>query len=260
MRSTHGSGIFAPGQKPGDKAHTRIWGDPHVSEKDGTRWDFTKSSDFVLPDGTRIHAQTTSETGKSVTKGLTLSNGHERIQIDGINTGKPKTGEMLSDGYAWRAQHAASQNRDSFHLGGSADDVRWFRERITDGKTELAEVTGAKFEAKQNRYEQTVDNGKKYWVDPQLRPQLGAPAFGPAFQNALAPQMGAFPGNLGNAQWNQGLFTGQSQFNQLNPAQYGGFDPFGGLGRSFPDFRAVFQAIMMLQQQLLMMQLMGGGA
>lgn len=250
--------IFAPGQKPGDKAHTRVWGDPHVSEKDGTRWDFTKSSDFVLPDGTRIAAQTTSETGKSVTQGLTISNGHERVQIDGINSASPKTGDMMSDGYAWRAQHA-SQNRDSFHLGGSAEDVRWFRERITDGKAEIAEVTGATFDAKQNRYEQTVDNGKKYWVDPQLRPQLGAPAFGPAFQNAMAPQMGAFPGTLGDAQWNQGLFNGLSQFHQLPPVQNNGFEPFGGLGRSFPDFRAVFQALMMLQQQLLMMQLLGGG-
>src|SRR5690606_19714641 len=44
--------VYAPGQKPGDKPNTRIWGDPHVDEKDGTRWDFTKNSDFVLPDGT----------------------------------------------------------------------------------------------------------------------------------------------------------------------------------------------------------------
>ena len=59
--------IFDKGAKPGDAAMTHVWGDPHVNEKDGTRWDFTKDSNFRLPDGTTIAVHTSSETGQSVT-------------------------------------------------------------------------------------------------------------------------------------------------------------------------------------------------
>ncbi|HRC88053.1 MAG TPA: DUF1521 domain-containing protein, partial [Thermoanaerobaculia bacterium] len=96
--------IYAPGQKCGDTPMTRVHGDPHVSEKDGTRWDFTKDSDFVLPDGTRIFCNTSSETGQSVTTGLTITNGADRVEISGVN-GHPQVGEVTRDGYEWRAAH-----------------------------------------------------------------------------------------------------------------------------------------------------------
>lgn len=175
--------IYAPGQKPTDKPHTRVWGDPHVQEKDGTKWDFTKNSDFVLPDGTRINAQTTSETGYSVSKGLTITNGADRVNISGIDKNQPQTGPITHDGYEWRAQHLASNpGRDSFHLGGSGDDVRWFRERnnVMEG-----EIKGAYMDRKSNRYEQVVDNKKGFWVDPNLRPPVGSAAWGNEMRTAL---------------------------------------------------------------------------
>lgn len=178
--------IFAPGQKATDKPHTRVWGDPHVDEKDGTRWDFTKNSDFVLPDGTRINCQTTSETGQSVSKGLTIANGMDRVDITGINSDKPTTSAVTPDGYQWRAKHLASNpNRDAFHLGGNDKDVSWFRERNNriDGL-----ITGAKLDAKVNGYEQTVDNGKQYWVDPNLRAPVGSPAWGNQLRAHFADQ------------------------------------------------------------------------
>lgn len=178
--------IFAPGQKATDKAHTRIWGDPHVDEKDGTRWDFTKNSDFVLPDGTRINCQTTSETGQSVSKGLTIANGMDRVDITGINTNKPETSRVTPDGYQWRAKHLATNpNRDAFHLGGNDKDVQWFRERNNrmDGL-----ITGAKLDKAVNGYEQTVDNGKAYWVDPKLRAPVGSPAWGNQLRSHFADQ------------------------------------------------------------------------
>jgi hypothetical protein len=81
--------VYGPDQCPGDKPLTRIWGDPHVSENDGDRWDFTKDSDFVLPDGTRIHCNTSSETGQSVSTGLTIVNGQDRVDITGLNSHCP---------------------------------------------------------------------------------------------------------------------------------------------------------------------------
>lgn len=180
--------VYAPGQKPGDKPNTRIWGDPHVDEKDGTRWDFTKNSDFVLPDGTRINCQTTSETGYSVSKGLTIANGADKVQIDGINTGKPTTGPVTQDGYQWRAQHLASNpNRDSFHLGGTGDNVKWFKE---SAGVMHGEITGAKMDKKTNQYQQITNNESQYWVDPNLRPALGSNAWGNQLRSELADLLG----------------------------------------------------------------------
>lgn len=160
--------IYAPGQKHGEKAHTRIWGDPHVDEKDGTRWDFTKNSDFVLPDGTRINAETTSETGQSVSKALNITNGADRVRIDGIANNRPVTGAITQDGYEWRAAHLSSNpNRDSFHLGGDQNNVHWTRER--NGQIDGV-ITGAFYDKGQNAYEQKIDPTLRASVDPSLRP------------------------------------------------------------------------------------------
>ena len=167
--------IYAPGQNPGEKPHTRVWGDPHVDEKDGTRWDFTKNSDFALPDGTRINVETTSEHGQSVSAALNIVNGADRVRIDGIN-GRPQTGSVSQDGYEWRANHISSNpGRDTFHLGGDKDNVHWSRER--DGHIDGV-VTGAHFDKAQNRYEQNIDPTLQARVDPSLRPPFGSRAWG----------------------------------------------------------------------------------
>lgn len=179
--------VYAPDQKPGDTPHTRVWGDPHVTEKDGTRWDFTKSSDFVLPDGTRIAAQTSSESGQSVTTGLDISNGADHVRIDNVD-GKPKTGEVKADGYQWRSEHLASNpGRDSYHLGGTNDNVKWFKE--TNGQNH-GEVTGAYLDKKTNRYEQLTKGDKCYWVDPNMRPPVGSEAWGNQLRGELADLVG----------------------------------------------------------------------
>jgi hypothetical protein len=92
---THWS-IYAPGQKMGEEPMTRVHGDPHVTEADGTSWDFTKNSDFVLPDGTRIAATTSAQEGKSVTTGLDITNGHAHVSVTGVNTADPTTSEVQS--------------------------------------------------------------------------------------------------------------------------------------------------------------------
>ena len=54
-----------------------------------------------LPDGTRIHCKTSSETGQSVSTGLTIANGADKVNVTGVD-GKPQTGEITHDGYEWR--------------------------------------------------------------------------------------------------------------------------------------------------------------
>ncbi len=148
--------IYGPGQSPGEEPLTRVWGDPHVAEKDGTKWDFTKSSNFQLPDGTTIFARTSAEQGQSVTTGLEIVNGADRVAIDGINTDKPTTGEITHDGLEWKEAHDA-KGRDIFHLEHSEDQnsVSWFRER---GGNVDGLITGAKLE--NGSYEQIVDPTK----------------------------------------------------------------------------------------------------
>jgi hypothetical protein len=167
--------IFGPNQSPGDKPLSRIWGDPHVDEADGQRWDFTKSSNFRLPDGTMIDVKTTSETGQSVTQGLNIVNGSDHVSIDGINNNRPTTSAVSRDGFEYRNQLIQQNpNRDTFVMGGTGntkdgnDRVQWARER--NGQIDgviggtISNVDG------KGSYGQQIDQNRKFTIDPSLRP------------------------------------------------------------------------------------------
>jgi hypothetical protein len=150
--------VYGPNQSPSDEPMTRVWGDPHVSEKDGTKWDFTKDSNFRLPDGTTISVDTTSQTGQSVSQKLDIVNGDDHVAIGGINTDSPKTGDIGPGGQAWLEKNAKS--RDNFRLGdtGNEDDVKWFKENAA-GQVEGL-ITGATQDAEKS-YIQTLDTTQK---------------------------------------------------------------------------------------------------
>ncbi len=227
--------IYAPGQKPTDNAHTHIWGDPHVNEKDGTNWDFTKSSNFVLPDGTRIHAKTTSETGASISKALTITNGADRVNISGIDINQPKVGEIKQDGYEWRAEHTA-KNRgvDTYRLGGDKKYVHWFKER--HGRIQ-GRVDGSSYNAKTQQYEQHLYKKTPYWVSKELRPALGSPAWG----NQLRAQVADVAGLTGNRPFAKtvGSFLFADHFLSQNALT----SPWGGLPMAFPDWANTVSAL-----------------
>lgn len=238
--------IYAPGQKFSEKAHTRIWGDPHVTEKDGTRWDFTKSSDFVLPDGTRIHAKTSSDTGQSVTVGLEIVNGMDRVSVSALNGGNPEVSDIKHDGYQWRAQHlASSPERDSFHLRGDDDTVNWVRER---GGQMQGVVTGAYYDRGQNRYEQRVDQGNMSFLSPEMRPPVGSPAWGNHLRSALNDAMSKMLGQrLGgqNGQVAAGMVANQIAGDHMNAQFMTELQQmlFGGWTGAFNDFSSPYGAL-----------------
>jgi hypothetical protein len=166
--------VFGPGQKPGEKPMTNVSGDPHVLESDGTRWDFSQNSSFRLPDGTNIAVTTSAQTGYSVSKGLDITNGADRIQISGVDS-KATLGAITHDGFKARADLAA---QDTFLLGGDGKGkVQWFKE--TAGKIE-GEVVGASMVNKDGAqsYVQKVDGNSQYVVDPSLQPKPGTEAWG----------------------------------------------------------------------------------
>lgn len=155
--------IYSPGQQACEEPTTRVWGDPHVNEKDGTRWDFTKDSNFTLPDGTLIRCDTTSEVGQSVTKGLTIVSGNDRVEVGGVNTGNPQV-TATKDAAEWFAQNAETlASGHTFALQHDGKDVSWFRS--TNGKLDGL-VTGARSNVDgKGSYDQIID-GKVAPKDP----------------------------------------------------------------------------------------------
>lgn len=102
-----------------DGKTTKVWGDPHVAEGDGGKWDFKKNSTFVLGDGTRINVTTVPYgNGMTVTSGLEVISGNDRVTVEGIDKGKGIIGQVTQDGYA----HANSFSGDVFVMGKESDD------------------------------------------------------------------------------------------------------------------------------------------
>jgi hypothetical protein len=104
-----------------DGKSTKIWGDPHVHETDGGRWDWDdKTMTFTLPDGTKITANATGKLG--VTTDVHVYYGNQRISVNGVD-GKPQIGQLHYDGYAHDVQ---MRDGSRVFLGGDGDD--WFKE------------------------------------------------------------------------------------------------------------------------------------
>jgi hypothetical protein len=103
-----------------DGKSTRVWGDPHVAEGDGGKWDFKRDSTFMLGDGTRVNVTTAPYgNGMTVTSGLEIISGNDRVKISDIDQGKGKTGKVTQDGF----QHANSfGGKDVFVMGKETDD------------------------------------------------------------------------------------------------------------------------------------------
>lgn len=112
-----------------DGKETRVWGDPHVAEGDGGKWDFKRNSTFVLGDGTKINVTTApwGDNGMTVTKGLEVISGNDRVTVEGIDKGKGVVGQVTQDGFA----HANSFNGDVFVMGNETDDWSYQGKEIT---------------------------------------------------------------------------------------------------------------------------------
>ncbi len=103
-----------------DGKSTRVWGDPHVDEGDGGKWDFKRNSTFVLGDGTKVNVTTAPYgNGATVTQGLEIISGNDRVTVSGIDKGRGVVGQVTQDGYA----HANTfGGNDVFVMGGETDD------------------------------------------------------------------------------------------------------------------------------------------
>ncbi len=96
-----------------DGKSTRIWGDPHVSESDGTNWDFTKQSTFYFGDNKiTVEVAPWGSNGATVTKTVSIYNGEDRVTMTDLDQNKPrlvawdwhadKADKNLADGDVYR--------------------------------------------------------------------------------------------------------------------------------------------------------------
>lgn len=111
-----------------DGKSTRVWGDPHVEEGDGGKWDFKRNSTFVLGDGTRVNVTAVPYgNGNTVTSQLEVISGNDRVVASGIDKGKGTVGTVTQDGFA----HANSFSGDAFVMGRETDDWSFNGREIT---------------------------------------------------------------------------------------------------------------------------------
>lgn len=156
-----------------DGKSTRIWGDPHVDESDGGKFDFKRDTTFVLGDGTQIHVGTVPYgNGMTVTGQLDITCGDDHIQVTDIDKGKGKVGQITKDGWETSADFTTKHFEDRLNMGDSTASWSYVGREVTgndgtvdkfktgdfmtlsekaissaDGKTNSATFTKATFDA-----------------------------------------------------------------------------------------------------------------
>lgn len=71
-----------------DNTTTRIWGDPHVEESDGDKWDFSKQSSFVFGNNKITVETIEAGNGAYYSKTVSIYNGEDRFTLTGVDTNK----------------------------------------------------------------------------------------------------------------------------------------------------------------------------
>ncbi len=179
-----------------DKKETRVWGDPHVDESDGGRWDFKKNAEFQLGDGTRICVTCKPYgNGATVTGELDIVNADSHIKVTDIDKGKGKVGDVTFDGdealFKFNAQGA-----DHIKMGASTADWNF----------EGREIIGSE------------NQGEKL----KTKDQAGTSVNTQKWQTAFAPT----PGNDALKSLQDRFSAVQKLFDSLKNTRALGFNPF----------------------------------
>lgn len=81
-----------------DGKSTRIWGDPHVTESDGDKWDFLNNSTFMFGKNKVTVEVVPAGNGQTYSSRITVYSDHERVTIDGLEKNQPSIVAASSDG------------------------------------------------------------------------------------------------------------------------------------------------------------------
>lgn len=108
-----------------DGKSTRIWGDPHVVESDGDKWDFKDQSSFIFGDNKVTVKTTPAGNGTTYSSEITIYNGNDRVTIGGIDNGNPTIIGMGHDG---RAHDFTTADGNRYYLAKEANgDDAWIK-------------------------------------------------------------------------------------------------------------------------------------
>ena len=101
---------------------TRIYGDPHVKESDGDKWDFKRRGTFVFGKN-KITVETTPlSNGATITRQITMYSGKERVTIGGIDKNLPTIVALAEDG---KQHDDALSDGTIYRRGGTAKGENW---------------------------------------------------------------------------------------------------------------------------------------
>jgi hypothetical protein len=112
---------------PGGKT-TKIWGDPHVNESDGDRWDFKDKSTFVFGDN-KITVETTPRPGNenvTYSQTVTIYNGEDRFTMKGVDKDNLELG-------GWDFSAKSHDNKlgdgDIYVLNREGESEEWIKQQ-----------------------------------------------------------------------------------------------------------------------------------
>ncbi|WP_426750674.1 DUF1521 domain-containing protein [Myxococcus sp. Y35] len=115
-----------------DGEHTRVWGDPHVDESDGGKFDFKRDTAFVLGDGTHINVTCKPwGNGMTVTGQLDIVSGDSHVRVTDIDKGKGKVGKVTQDGVDEVVRFHSASKTDFFNMGKTTADWTFEGREIT---------------------------------------------------------------------------------------------------------------------------------
>ena len=144
---------------PDNRELSQVWGDPHLWEGDGTKWDFTTDGDMVLPDGTLIKMDTTynpnSGSHMSFLETVTIVSGDNKVEVTGISSNNAQAGSITNDGATWRENHqsttAQAAGYSQFFMALEGDKIHYHA--MMQG-TEQGIVSGSRYDSSLNRWVQ----------------------------------------------------------------------------------------------------------
>ncbi|MFP2964339.1 DUF1521 domain-containing protein [Myxococcus sp. 1LA] len=208
-----------------DGANTRIWGDPHVDESDGGKFDFKRDTSFVLGDGTRINCTCAPwGNGMTVSAQLDIVYGDSHVRVTDIDKGKGKVGQVTNKGMDEVVRFHSNQSADVFQMGQNAADWMFHGKEIVGHENggEIHKVGDAII---------TNNHGPAF----NYAAAADAPAAGEVAQNwdmnTNLPQLKAQPWDMSSAKpelkkLNETFDSLTKVFEQLKNTKAGGFNPF----------------------------------
>lgn len=105
-----------------DGNKTRIWGDPHVEESDGTNWDFTEKSSFQFGQNKITVETIPTWNGKTFSRQVSIYNGDDRFTLSGIATDELKFESWSFDA---KSHDAKLSDGTVYKLVNDGDKFSW---------------------------------------------------------------------------------------------------------------------------------------